>query len=130
MKQPNKEEKITVDQIRNLMGLRRINERRYSGVFATGNFNLFDYDVGLLQLSISVIAESKDTFCVLLSISTIDDGVWQALEVSPNTKKHCIEKMEKVATALIESEYKTKLPSEAEFNKFLAPFGMWGEYTG
>jgi len=116
-------------EIEKLMGLRKIKSIHhtggcyYEGTVSTGNFNaLDDYGKGLLSLKIG--QHNTHPNCKI-SISTIDDGVWQGFSnqlLEPNT----IETITKEFT----KTYGIKLPSEKEFNTFLNNYGIHGLYTG
>lgn len=99
----------------------------YSGTFSIGAFDaIYDYDAGIVTVSLTTCILDKDHFGAAVNISTIDDGDWQA-----NSNVMSLDE----ANALVEEiykewEWKTKLPTEKELNEFLVPFKMYGTYTG
>lgn len=123
---------MNIWDIEDLLGLKKTN-RGWEGVYTTGQFDtLYDYDAGLLDVRIrSTTADVKDRYTVLLSISTIDDGVWQAFDPSDYTKEEADQRAEEVAQTFIKHmNGSLKLPTEAKLNKWLMPLKLWGEYTG
>jgi len=114
------------------LGLKKT-KRGWEGTYTTGSFDaLHDYDRGLLYVSIcSPISDILGRFTVLLSISTIDDGVWQAFDPGNYSIEEAEERGEMVAKTFLEHMGRSlKLPTEAELNKWLMPLKLWGEYTG
>ena len=124
---------MDIYEIRKLLGMSKKHDRQYVGTYVTGKFEvLHDYGAGLLRVSIYSIAESKNNFVVGLSISTIDDGCWQASEVDTTyTMEESIKRVEEIANAFIDfMDGGNVLPSEEVLNNFLMTQSMWGEYTG
>jgi hypothetical protein len=109
---------------------------RFSGAYGTGDFDstLFDYDAGILWVNFSIfpLHKHQNKWGVHMSISTVDDGVWQAEEVDASYPlKDASYRLKDVVDAFLNHmERSTKLPSEEELNKFLMTQAMWGEYTG
>jgi len=102
---------------------------RFIGVFSTGDMGpaLFDYDAGILSVRIVPSFCGEDKWIPMVSITTIDDGGWQAFH--PNTMS--LGEANSIIVKIFQAwEWKTKLPSEKELNEFLMPFGLWGECTG
>lgn len=117
-------------EIRDLLGLRH-SGRGYEGTFTTGAFDqLFDYDAGLLFVSMRRIPASPYSF--MISISTVDDGVWQAEDLKQDyTEEEADQRTEEIVNAFLKfMDGSTKLPSEKDLNQFLQKFGIWGRYTG
>lgn len=84
----------------------------YSAVYLTGDFDgNIDYGAGIMQI---------DIFPHVLSISNIDDGVWQA-----ERKEEEVQKIIKIFET-----FDGKLPTEKELNSKLMLIGLWGEFTG
>ena len=92
-------------------------------VWRTGQFELFDYRAGILE--ISLYPKLTKGYNGVLSISTIDDGVWTAECNQELTLEKCWE----IANAL-QQEYAGVLPKELELNCFLQKYGMYGTFTG
>lgn len=97
---------------------------KYEGVFIAGDFDgLFDYDAGLLQVSIS-ISQEVEGCRVFFTITTIDDGMWQAISKSMSRKE-----ADTLADKIYnEYPWDTKLPHKDEMISFLASFQMYGKY--
>ena len=119
---------LSIWDISDLLGLRKvatkdiISNNAYEGVFATGDFNcIFDYNVGLLQVNIKVPNNVNN---IAITITTIDDGVWQGF--AEDFSKVDIDKL----AFDITSNFGTKLPTEEEFNKLLSKYNIFGMYTG
>ena len=91
-----------------------------SGILFTGEFPLHDYMRGYLEVKL-IFKESKGLFSGL-SITTIDDGIWQA-PISPG---HSID-VSKFINEFRDS-FGVTLPSEESLNNFLTPYGMYGPY--
>ena len=124
---------MDINDIHKELGLKKINEGSYRGVYSTGDFDgIHDYGAGLLGVLIFITATAKDKYTVGLTIYTIDDGGWQACDVKTDyDKEAAIERMEQVAQSFIEYMYgDTKLPSEKDLNKHLMTLSLWGEFTG
>lgn len=102
----------------------KLEDGRYSAIFLTGKFDgLFDYDAGILQVSIYP-SFAGDNGC--LSISTIDDGVWQAIPTGG-----IVIDEDKIQSIIgIFNGFRGILPTEADINYELMYIGLWGEYTG
>jgi hypothetical protein len=107
----------------------------YEGVFISGEFVnvLFDYEVGLLHVTVSSIVDTYDEkikefrFIPQVAISTADDGCWQAFTVEAMSQEDANQLIEDIYAKW---EWKYQLPSEQEMNEFLSQFKMWGENTG
>lgn len=113
-------------QIRNELGLKKYNDPNtkdgygYKGVVSTGDFTCIgDYGVGLLCVSIKNPTELKYP---IITITTIDDGVWQGYGNKIIDVNELVEKFDK--------NFGVKLPSENELNDFLSTYGIFGQYTG
>jgi hypothetical protein len=125
--------KGNISDIRDSLGFIPMPGKRigYTGVFTTGNFEaIFDYDAGLLKVGISItpcMERGSKNWHPIVSISTIDDGVWQAIHVLNFTMQECIDQIEKIHKEWL---WKYKLPTEKELNFFLMRYGLFGEYTG
>ena len=116
-------------EIEKLMGLKKFDSPYhtggfiYQGTMSTGDFcGVGDYNRGLLFLKVSQHPSYPQC---KISISTIDDGVWQGFSDKEFTK----EELEKLAQDIIDT-YGIKLPSEEEFNDFLHKYKIHGLYTG
>ncbi len=121
-----------IHDIAKLLGLKEDNENYY-GTYITGDFNgIFDYDRGLLHISITSTYSGQFMYNVMFCISTIDDGVWQAWD-------------SKCDYSLVGAEYRVKeiaehfmghmgrglkLPTEKILNEWLMEKSMWGTFTG
>jgi hypothetical protein len=130
--------KLRIYEIIKLLGLVKKKQPHivsYEGVFTSGEFVnvLFDYDVGLLHVTVSSIVDTYDEkikefrFIPQVSISTVDDGVWQAFAVEAMSQEDANKLVEDIYAKW---DWKYHLPSEQEMNEFLSQFKMWGEYTG
>ena len=111
------------------MGIKKIDSPNHTGGFiyqgtvSTGDFDgLYDYNRGLLYLRISQHLSYPQC---KISISTIDDGVWQGF----SDKIFTGEELETLSQDFIYN-YGIKLPSEEEFNKFLNKYKIHGINTG
>jgi len=99
----------------------QVNPRTWSAVFLTGQFNgVYDYGAGIVEVSIHL---QYNDYEGVVSISTVDDGMWQAFSQAPID--------EELAKKIIEvfNQY-TALPTEEELNNALAPLGLYGMCTG
>ena len=96
----------------------------YTAFFLTGRFEgNTDYDRGFLQVTIHIGVSEKNPGCI--SISNIDDGVWQAWAVGG------IVITEELAQNVIEQVFNPLngiLPTEESLNEQLMGFGLWGEF--
>lgn len=118
----NKNTIMTIYEIDKELGLKLIDNKYYQGVVLKGSFDaLYDYNRGIYTLRIHKWKEGKQ---VILSLSTIDDGVWSA--ESDNFKE---ENIKKLGEDFIET-YGRTLPTEEEFNVFLRKYGLYGMYSG
>ena len=113
-------------QIRNELGLKKYNEPNtkdgygYKGVVSTGDFTCIgDYGVGLLCVNIKNPTELKYP---IITITTVDDGVWQGYGNKTIDVDELVENFDK--------NFGVKLPSENELNDFLSAYGIFGQYTG
>jgi len=110
----------------------------FAAVRATGKFEgNFDYNVGLVVMKIRTVeygmAGGESNFMTRVSISNIDDGLWDANSNYFETKEESEALTEKVYRAYVEFEnrmYGSVMPTEKELNDFLMPFALWGEFTG
>lgn len=50
----------------------------YGRISATGDFELYDYNIGLLYISVVVERQPDKKACCRVSIDCVDDGNWQA----------------------------------------------------
>lgn len=119
-------------EIQELLGLKEC-EQGYAGTYTTGFFDgLHDYDAGLLHILISWFPTGKDMFGVSFTISTIDDGTWQAWDVkSDYTEVEAIARVEEIAIEFLSRMGRCgRLPTEAILNEWLMPLKLWGTYTG
>lgn len=117
-----------INEICDLLGLQiKSNNERIcaEGVLSTGEFGktLFDYGRGLLEVTIYYSNYLNPD--LVISISTIDDGVWQAYAMEPLSKKQV-----DIIFKELKEQYPYKLPSEEELNSFLKTYGVYGTYTG
>lgn len=119
----------TIYDIEKLMGLKKVETPYYTGGFfyegtlATGDFKgVFDYDRGLLSVRIGQHIKFPLT---KISISTIDDGVWQG----SSNNVFIGDEIDSLAKNFIE-EFGIRLPSEEELNNFLREYGIYGVNTG
>lgn len=89
---------------------------RYEAIFKTGQFEgVYDYRAGILLVSIYPSG---------VSISTVDDGVWQAFAAQGNTQIYCDKLLELFNT------FDGVLPIESDLNELLEPIGLYGCFTG
>ena len=116
-------------EIENLMGLKKFDSSHhtggfiYQGTMSTGDFRgVCDYGTGLLFLR---VCQHPSYPQCKISISTIDDGVWQGF----SDKEFTGEELEKLAQDIIHT-YRKRLPSEEEFNNFLNKYKIHGVNTG
>ena len=130
-------EELKIDKriwkIQEMLGLEKVSNIRYTGVYSTGDFEgTYDYGAGLLTVSITGYpTKNQDVWSLLFTISTIDDGCWQAYDITPTDNRDGVEKrIEELAKAFMEFNPKTALPSEKELNDFLMKFDLRGEFTG
>ena len=99
----------------------RVNPRTWSAVFPTGKFEgVYDYGAGVVEVSVHL---KHNDHKGVVSISTVDDGIWQAFSQTPIDE----ELAEKIITVF--NQYGV-LPSEEELNNALAPLGLYGMCTG
>lgn len=102
-------------------------------ICAQGDFRgTFDYNRGLLVVSISVYGNSEvtpTTFSTRMSIWNVDDGSWRAESKHFATITEAQELADKVSAEFVD-KIGTKLPTEEELNEFLRPFGMYGHSEG
>lgn len=102
------------------------NQYSYRAFFLTGEFKgTSDYGRGFLQVSIHIGTSEKNPGCI--SISNIDDGVWQAFAIGG------VLITEEIAKNVIEQVFNPLngiLPTEEDLNEQLMEFGLWGEFTG
>lgn len=103
-----------------------VNDYCISAIWLTGQFSLFDYGAGLLNVSFYAKRENL-YYQGVISISTIDDGVWQAYHEDVNffTKEKCRE----IADDMYET-FKGILPTEEKLNEFLSKYKVFGVHTG
>ena len=94
-----------------------------SAIWRTGDFELYDYRAGILQ--ISFYPKLTERHYGLMSISTIDDGGWAA----ECNQELTIEKCWEIANNL-QTSFGGILPMEAQLNDFLQKYGMYGTFTG
>lgn len=93
----------------------------FQAIFRTGEFKdaLYDYNAGILLITVYSNSELG------MSISTIDDGVWQATCKKPLSVYKARELCED-----IESTFDGCLDTEKELNDLLNNYGLHGLYTG
>jgi hypothetical protein len=129
----NAKPRKSIWDIEEQLGLKKI-DGAWAGTYTTGDFDaLHDYERGLLYVKISpTMVAHPGVYSIMFSISTIDDGVWQAYDpVADLTKEEAEKRVDEVAKAFLEHMQRSlKLPSEEELNKWLIPMKLWGEYTG
>lgn len=121
-------------KIINLLGLKEENGR-YNGTYATGMFDeCYDYNYGLLYVSISFFPIKKNIYGVMFTISTADDGSWQAEDIKNDyTLDQAKNRVKEIAEHFInkmEEDYKFKLPTARMLNTWLMEKSMWGTFTG
>lgn len=121
----------TINNLHNELGFEPINEvvkkgkpltthggHRYEGIFCTGRFEgVHDYNKGFLKVKVSnPIDRSQPT----LTITSVDDGVWNAYMKSSNP----------IDLAQFVKDFKDTfgviLPPARELNAFLAKYNMYG----
>lgn len=99
---------------------------KYTAFFLTGKFEgNTDYGRGFLEVTIYIGISEKNPGCI--SISNIDDGVWQAFAIGG------VLITEELAKDVIEQVFNPLngiLPTEKDLNEKLMVFGLWGEFTG
>ncbi len=117
---------MNIHQIREELGLKKYLNTTfkdgfaYRGVLATGNLTTIgDYGVGLLCMNIKNPIELKYP---IITITTIDDGVWQGY----GNKFINVEELAKQFT----KNFGLMLPTEKELNDFLSTYNIYGSYTG
>ena len=119
---------MKINEIENLLGLRQVEDfndkPNFEGVLISGEFNLtlFDYNTGMLYVN---IGNRNPNAKMIMTISTIDDGVWQAF-YSGDVNSFDFKLF---ATKFTES-YGNVLPTENQLNAFLETFNAYGLYTG
>lgn len=122
-------------ELESLFGLKKV-FTGYKGIYLSGDFNgVNDNGRGLLNVSIFVTLSNnfqEIEWTPLLSISTIDDSVWQALgSKNYKLKKDAEEEVEKIAKLFLEKMGKSlKLPRETILNEWLSDLKMSGKNTG
>lgn len=126
----------TIWNLLDQFGLQRVNiqsERtQYRGFFVAGEFTnaLFDYDAGIFQMQIvSYPLFVERMYEPFMTISTVDDGAWQA----DTQNMMSLDKSNQIVEQIADKwpiKWASKLPSEDELNKFLSNFGMFGKFTG
>lgn len=97
-----------------------------SAIWKTGKFELYDYDAGLLRIAFHI--KHPDTkYPGVISISTVDDGTWQAYSNDPLyfTRERCIE-----ISQSLQDRFCGCLPTEKELNNFLLQYNIYGTFTG
>lgn len=108
--------------IKPFLGLKIVNGKA-KGVMFTKNFEgVKDYGAGVLDVKISL--DYPETNFTGLTISTIDDGAWQA-EITNLKKFDLVEFVE-----IFDKKFGYSLPTEEALNDFLRCFGMFGMFTG
>lgn len=115
--------------ISDAMGLRprKGQENNYEGIFAQGDFQLMDYNTGLLTCHLWLTKhETQDLWSVRLYVGNMDDGDWAA-NSNYLPKDEAISVLNNVK-AEWDRTIHIKLPSCEDMNKFLEPFGMWGDF--
>jgi hypothetical protein len=120
-----------------LLEPQKLNSYQYGWacISAIGDFELFDYERGLVFVSITVeTSPKKGKGCCRVHIGNVDDGEWQARSELISLEKAQL-LTDKVAETLFMDEYREKmtslriLPSAKDLNKKLEPFGMVGEFS-
>jgi hypothetical protein len=99
----------------------------YSMLCLTGEFELFDYDRGVLCLDAGCYTEPKynGEYTVFISISCVDDGMWGAYsQRMPQADAEAL--LERIAGVVLPNLF--VLPCEKELNKMLASFKMYGTF--
>jgi hypothetical protein len=120
-----------LNKFRKLMGLRVIQsptpqEVVYRGIFAAGDMDLGDYGCGLFIVTVFARIESDtpvDCLTFGIRITTIDDGMWGATRHLPVAE--ATERTHKLFEEITET-FGCKLPNEAEINKMLCRYGLYG----
>ena len=118
---------------------------RYEAVYFTGEFKgVYDYGAGLLRVGIVSILDydhylknkdnkkhkkEDDRYMAMVTVSTIDDGVWQAEGRETFTLEDSKKELDRIYETLSEKLEKF-LPSEKEFNEILTHLGYYGVCTG
>ena len=121
--------------------------KKYGAIRATGKFEgNFDYSRGLMMMHIETSINHKfapkgkskdekyvDTYQTIVSITNVDDGIWNAYSKEFSSMAEADELTDKLYLAYQEFEndnYGKSLPTEKELNGFLVIHGLWGEFTG
>jgi len=102
---------------------KKIDNYYYEAIFFKGNFELYDYNAGILRVKIHLAVPNNDLLQGGISISTVDDGTWWAEANKPVTE----ELAQKAINIFNQYIY---LPSEKELNKELITIGFYGQFTG
>jgi hypothetical protein len=115
---------MTIYEIDKELGLKQVGENYWQGVMIKGSFDgLYDYDRGIYTLAVRCFQPIGKNQ-VIVSLSTIDDGVWTA--DSDCFKK---ENIDKLARDIINA-FGQVLPTEEVFNNFLQYYKLYGVNTG
>jgi hypothetical protein len=99
----------------------------YSMLCLTGEFELFDYDRGVLCLEAGCYTEPNynGDHNVFISITCVDDGMWGAY--SPKMPQPDAEALlERIAAEVLSGL--SVLPCEKELNEMLVLFAMYGTF--
>jgi hypothetical protein len=101
-------------------------DNKYVAIFATGDFDgNFDYDRGLLQVTIIFNSTHGEGEQLLGYITNIDDGVWQIYRATCLSQEEAMELCKD-----LKKQYGTRLPTEKILNEFLYKYRAYGLFTG
>jgi hypothetical protein len=112
-----------IEDISSRLGLRKVQDKyaqdgvSYQGVMATGCFPIHDYGQGLVFLKVRNPIK-WDSHNVVVSVQTIDDGLWQGLASEPVDVEKLVEAINK--------QYPKRLPSLALWCELMEEYGVYG----
>lgn len=118
-------------EVENMLGLKKIESPYYvggfyyEGVMVTGEFKgICDYNRGIVNVK---IGEHKypGVNKTKISITTIDDGVWQGF----SDKTFTSDEIKNIVKEFM-NKWRFVLPSESKLNEFLNKFNIHGLNTG
>lgn len=90
----------------------------YKGVLISSKFKgVYDYGIGLLEVKFEAPEKLENNPAI--TITTIDDGVWQGYANKPVD-------IDEICKSF-EQSFGKVLPTEQELNKFLQEFGIYGQ---
>ncbi len=125
---------IGTDSLSDFAELMRPREDKQRGGYfrfcAKGGFELGDYGRGLLYLRVWPLQNNallNPSWCVRLYIGNVDDGSWGAWS-KQMTREVAKELVTRIHDELFDDL--SSLPTSAELNKLLTPYGLYGEFEG